>query len=158
MTSILLLFFLLAVGLAAPTRATSHGRWLIASLICFAGIVVPLVLFALNPLALPEWKGAARCGWVDGFHKGELALTPVVLFAAAALYRLEVIGAAGRARWVILGLYCGAVSSVIFQIFAFTCLDIRGFWPATLVVLMLYIPSGTVCVPLSWGADGIFLS
>jgi hypothetical protein len=85
-----------------------------------------------QPPVYSRMEGAARCGWVDGFHEGK------VLFATAALYRLEVMGADGGAGWVILGLYCGAVTSVLCQIFAFTCLDLRELMP--LILLVVYIP------------------
>jgi hypothetical protein len=137
----ILLLFSLVLSLGAPPAETNARRWLrllIAIPTCFAGVLVPLILFALSLMETPLWKGAARCGWVDGFHVGKVALTPVVLFATAALYGLEVMGADGRARWVILGFYCGAVTSVICQIFAFTCLDSRDLMPAMLVAV--YIP------------------
>ena len=141
MIYVLLVFCLLAVGLGVPGAVISDRPWLrlLAAIpISFVGIVVPLVLFALSLLFTPAWKGAARCGWVDGFHEGKVALTPIVLFATAALYRLEVMGANSRARWIILGLYCGAVTSVICQIFAFACLDLRELMP--LILLVVYIP------------------
>jgi len=53
--------------------------------------VLPLIVFLLSAFLVPEWKGGCKLGWVDCFHLGKLALLPLVLWATAAWYAVEVL-------------------------------------------------------------------
>lgn len=89
---------------------------------------------------------------MDGrFQTGKYALTPVALFATAALYRLEVIGlGAARPRWVPLGLFCGVVTSVLCQVFEFACVSLDGKlgW---LRAALCYVPLWYGVRAVQWG-------
>src|SRR4051794_30808206 len=63
--------------------------------LCLAAIVVPIAVFLLSALMVPEWKGDCRHGWIDCFFAGKLALTPLVFWAAWALYHFQVTEAPG---------------------------------------------------------------
>lgn len=63
---------------------------------------------------VPEWKGAAKAGWVSCFLAGKTALTPLVLWAVAALYAVEVLRVARRtAFWIVHGFLAGALVSAV---------------------------------------------
>ena len=111
---------LILMALAAPPalRARSWKRFLIALVLTFFGIGLPLFIFLFSGLMLPEWKGACHHGWLDCFHRGKWALLPLVLWASAALYAVEIWRTPGRTRpWIVLGLLTGAaVSAVCFGV------------------------------------------
>jgi len=104
-----LLGFLL-VGLALPRAIVerSLSRFLHGLVITFFGVMVPMAVFLLSAFLSPDWKGDCRLGWLECFHLGKLALLPLVLWATAALYKLEVLTDIGRSTaWVVLGLWTG---------------------------------------------------
>jgi hypothetical protein len=118
----------IAALLAFPAfpRADSRSwlRYLTAMLASFAGVMVPLAFFFLDSVyGTPSWKGACKCGWIDGFHQGKLALTPIVLFATGALYSLEVARPFGNepSRSCRIGIYCGAFTSIACLGFGMLC-------------------------------------
>ena len=115
-TSVGLLHVVLA---ALPAwRARSWKRFLIALVLSFLGIGLPLVVFSFSVFMVPDWKGQCHHGWLDCFHRGKLALAPLVLWACAALYAVEIWRTPGRTRpWIVLGLLTGAaVSAVCFGV------------------------------------------
>jgi len=125
----------LALGLPA------YFRGLKAIPVVLFGVIIPLALFGLSAGMLPDWKGACRCGWVDGFLIGKFALSPIVLFATVALCRYELaLTPAGRRpeRWVRWGLFSGAVTSVLCLNYGFLCMDVRALkvW----LILACYVP------------------
>ncbi|MBT5611257.1 MAG: hypothetical protein HN742_02050 [Lentisphaerae bacterium] len=61
---------------------------------------------------MPEWKGGCHHGWLDCFHVGKLALTPLVLWACGAFYIVQILKPEPKPRvWVDLGVLVGAVTS-----------------------------------------------
>ncbi|MSU28167.1 MAG: hypothetical protein CK546_01940 [Pedosphaera sp.] len=75
-----------------------------------AGVYLPLGVFVFSAALAPEWKGAAKLGWLGCFCVGKLVLTPLVLWATASFYALEVFQVANRLRpWIVLGYFQGAV-------------------------------------------------
>ncbi len=75
-------------------------------------IVLPLGYFWLSTAMVPDWKGAARAGWLDGFHQGKLALSPLVLWGVVAAWAEEVLPRPGPpARWRALGVLAGALAA-----------------------------------------------
>ena len=82
------------------------------------GILLPPFIFLASFILLPDWKGDCRFGALDCFILGKTALTPVVFFATAALYKVEILGTAKpEHRWVVLGLFLGSVVSGICFLF-----------------------------------------
>jgi len=102
----------LLAGLAFPPalRDRSGKRFFIAFGLSFFGVLLPLGVFLLSAFLEPDWKGACPHGWIDCFQLGKLALTPVALWATAALYALDVYQVSDRKqRWVVLGILLGAI-------------------------------------------------
>jgi hypothetical protein len=92
----------------------SWKRFFIAAFLSAVGILLPLFVFGMSGLMVPDWKGVCRFGWLDCFHTGKLALTPLVLWASAALYSLDILRVVNRTRpWIVLGIFIGAVVSGI---------------------------------------------
>jgi hypothetical protein len=107
------------LGLAALPPALKERSWkkfFIAVPLTLVGILLPLFIFVGSALLVPDWKGGCRFGWLDCFHVGKLALTPLVLWASAAWYAVEVYRVTNRTRtWLVLGFCLGAlVSSICF--------------------------------------------
>lgn len=110
------LVVLVHVGLAMPSaiRERSWKRLFVAAIVSFIGIVLPLFIFITSAMLVPEWKGGCRHGWFDCFHMGKLVMIPLVLWASAALYAIEVLRVQNRTRpWIVAGIVTGAVISTI---------------------------------------------
>ena len=85
------LFFMLALPPAAKEKNCENflKRFFAAAMVSIFGILLPLFVFFASVLLMPDSKAACRHGWLDCFHEGKLALTPLVLWASAALYALD---------------------------------------------------------------------
>ncbi len=71
---------------------------------------MPLGVFVFSAVAAPEWKGAAKLGWLSCFCVGKLMLLPLVFWATASFYALEVCQVTNRHRpWIVLGYFQGSV-------------------------------------------------
>jgi hypothetical protein len=105
---VILLLLALPALFQEPTT-TQFGRALLVSAF---GVVLPLAIFCLSALLVPDWKGACPHGWVDCFHLGKLALLPLVLWATGALYAVEVCGVQAR-HSVVLALFSGALIAAV---------------------------------------------
>jgi hypothetical protein len=104
--------FSLLLALPAVQKDFSWTRYFAATGLVFAGVALPLFVFFASGFMIPDWKGACPHGWLDCFHLGKLTLTPLVLWATAALYAVEVFGAEKKTHHSIaLGLLTGAVVS-----------------------------------------------
>ncbi len=117
---------LLVSGLAAPAalREKSWRRFFIGFGLVLVVVMLPLFVYLLSSFMVPEWKGGCRHGWLDCFMLGKLALAPLVLWATAALYAVEVLRVQNKTRpWIVLGLFAGALVSG-------GCLGL-GLWIAT---------------------------
>lgn len=143
-----MLFFLtialITAALAAPAAVMekSWRRFLIAFVLSFVGVLLPLTFFLLSTFMVPEWKGACRLGWLDGFYGGKLALTPLVLWATAAFYAVEILQVAGAKRtrrWIVLGYFSGALVATI--CFGFGVAS--GAWHADAGGFLLAVPGYT---------------
>ena len=76
------------------------------------GIVLPLFVFFLSAFLTPDCKQAAANGWIDCFFEGKLLLTPLVLWAAASFFAVEVYKVEDPTEpFVVLGYLFGAISS-----------------------------------------------
>lgn len=98
-----------------PAIKTKSWKSIFRSLLWVSfGIVVPVGWFLLSTGLLAEWKGGCRFGAWDCFVVGKLWLSPLVLWALAALY-VRVIWKAENPtqRWIVLGYWTGAVVSTI---------------------------------------------
>ena len=104
------------VALAVPPalRDKSWKRLFIALILSFAGITLPVFVFCASAVLVPEWKGACRHGWLDCFHDGKLALLPLVLWASASLYAIDIYRTAKRSQpWIVWGVVTGAIVSTV---------------------------------------------
>lgn len=101
------------------------------------GILLPLFIFLMSAMLVSDWKGGCHLGWVDCFHAGKLALTPLVLWATAAFFAVEICRVQNRTRpWIVFGYLLGAVISSICTVFGFISVGIDG----GLVALWLLVP------------------
>jgi len=141
---------LLSMGLACPAGLL-HKSWrafFVGSLKVAVFIVVPLGVFVLSVLLTPEWKGGCKYGWLDCFHTGKLALTPLVLYALAAFYALDVLRVRNRTHWwIVSGMWLGAILWLGFLAFFFVTAVMpiprwslwwnQGLW--IVLVVLLYV-------------------
>ncbi len=104
----------------------------------FFGIVVPLLVFFAGALLAPDSKSQSQHGWLDSFHIGKLALTPLVLFACAAFHMAEINPADCRIRpWMALGLFNGAfVAAVCLAFGILNIVDGEKEYPALLFMIV----------------------
>jgi hypothetical protein len=120
---IILIGILVALAVPPAVKTKSLTRFFIALILSFAGVVLPLFVFGVSSFMEPEWKGACAHGWLDCFITGKLALTPLVLLATAALYALEILRVENRtARWIVIGIFLGAIVSSICFVFGIVCI------------------------------------
>lgn len=125
---LLVLWALVALLIGPLVHAGRPWRQcLCGAAIAFVGILLPLFLFVGGAFLTPEWKGDCRHGWLDCFHTGKLALLPVVLWASAGLYALEVWRVRNPPRpWVVLGIFLGAVVSSACTVFGYIAIGLLG--------------------------------
>ena len=119
----ILALILLALALPPAVKRKSW-RWLLAALILsFIGVVLPLFIFFFSAFLSPESKSDCGHGWLDCFMLGKLALTPLVLVATAALYSVEILKVNDRtARWLVMGIFLGAIISTVCLVFGLLCI------------------------------------
>jgi len=130
-----LFLLLILAALAAPVGIAKNSlRWLIAGMaLSFVVVVLPLFVYFLSSLMLPDWKGACRHGWLDCFIVGKLAFAPLALVATAALYKIEVLRKeVSKERWTVLAIFLGAIVAWACLAFGLVCLDHE---PGTLTLL-----------------------
>jgi hypothetical protein len=116
---------LLSMILALPPalKKNSLATFFIASVLSFLIVVLPLFFFFVSAFLSPEWKGACTHGWLDCFVTGKTALAPLAFWATAALYSVEVLRVKNRTEaWIVLGIFSGAVISVVCLMFGLICL------------------------------------
>lgn len=102
----------LALSIPPAVKAGSIERFLAAMFLSSAGILLPISIFFMSILLVPGWKGGCRLGWLDCFHVGKLALTPLVLWACAAFYVSQILKPGKKHHpWIDLGLCLGAITS-----------------------------------------------
>ena len=107
---------LLLVGLSLfpALRTRSWKRFFLSVFLSAVGLLIPLFVFLISTFLVPDWKGGCHHGWLDCFHAGKLALTPLVLWACGAFYIVQVLKPEQKPRtWVELGLIVGAVVSTV---------------------------------------------
>jgi hypothetical protein len=132
-SGIMIVFFGILLGLAAllalpPALKTSSRTIFWKALgLSFVGIVLPLLVFVFSAALTPDSKAASPDGWIDCWHVGKLALTPVVLWAVAAWYALEIWEVQRPPRcWVVCGVCSGALVAAACTLFGFTFCDRDG--------------------------------
>ena len=137
---IILLLILLALALPVGIERKSWLHLVGAMVVSFFAVVLPLFVFSLSSLMVPEWKGACHYGWVDCFIVGKLALTPFVLAATAALYKTEVLRAdVFQERWTVIGIFLGAIVATVCFIFGLICLEWNPIMLVPLYVAVWYV-------------------
>jgi hypothetical protein len=116
-------------------RAKSWRRFFLDIFLSVIGIVFPLFIFLMSALLLPDWKGACKHGWLDCFHIGKLALSPLVIWASAAFYVVQILRPESPPRkWVHLGLLIGTMTSSICLIVGVVIHDLTDDWSIWLLV------------------------
>jgi hypothetical protein len=104
---------LLLAGLPALLEQ-SWRRFLRGLLLTPVAVLLPLAFFVLSAALSPEAKSVNHHGALDCFLIGKLALTPLVFWATAALYAVEILEVRDRSRpWIIYGLIFGAIVSSV---------------------------------------------
>jgi len=117
---ILLAPIVIPVVLALPpaVRERSITRFFVAAGLSFLIVVLPLFVFGMSCFMVPEWKGDATLGWASCFLAGKIVLTPLVLWAVAALYAVEVWRVAKQtAVWIVRGLMVGVLVSTVCSLY-----------------------------------------
>ena len=141
LTPWIILFVILSM-LASPATVKEKTwlRFFIAMVLSFVGVVLPLFVFLFSSFMEPEWKGACVYGWLDCFIVAKLALTPQVLLATAALYALEIIRVKNRtARWVVVGIFLGAVVASVCFVFGMVCIGSEADAPKLWLLVPFYV-------------------
>jgi hypothetical protein len=139
LASAILVACLFLGGLALPPALAERSwkRFFVAALLSFFGVLLPLFVFYASGFLVPDAKNDCRHGWLDCFHQGKFALSPLVLWATAALYMLDIRRTSARARpWLVLGLFNGAIISSLCFVFGLTVCDLHD----TGVRLWLAVP------------------
>ena len=132
------LLALLLLVLALPRRGT-RLQFLLAMVVSFFAVVLPLFVFFVSAVLTPDSKSASSHGWIDCFNTGKLTLSPIVLWATAALYAIEVVRVQNRLRvWIVLGLFLGAIVSSLCLVFGLIY-DGSELWMFLLVPLYIAV-------------------
>jgi hypothetical protein len=140
----------LAPALPPALRERSVKRFLGAWLLSILGVILPLLVFFASAMLLPEWQGDCRHGWLDAFHLGKLALTPLVLWATGALYASDILRVPQPAPpWVGPGLVIGALASLVCLLFGVATLD-PGAELAPLLIVPAYVCAWHSARALEW--------
>lgn len=143
----LLIFGPLFVLPAIPAwQARSWRLFLIGVPKVFFGVYLPLFVFVFSVILTPKWKGAAQLGWVSCFWAGKLVLLPLVLWAVASFYALEVCQVTNRHRpWIVLGYYQGAIVACVCWLPAFEWFSEWLFKPDDHTIWWLVVPGYVTC-------------
>jgi hypothetical protein len=141
MTPFWILLILILTALALPAaEAKKSGLWFfVAAALSFLVVVLPLFVFFFSAFMVPEWKGACAQGWVDCFIVGKLGLTPLVLAATAALYRVEVLRDNQNPKpWIVVAIFLGALIATVCVIFGLICLPWQRWMLVPIYVAIWY--------------------
>ena len=104
------------IGLAVATgvlafrgpRDQPLGRALAGTILI---VPVPLLLFLVSLIIVPESKDRCVLGEFDCFQAGKVVLAPVALWAVASLYAVDILRRSPPPRWAVWGIVSGAVLS-----------------------------------------------
>jgi hypothetical protein len=137
---IILIVILSVLASPATLKEKSWRRFFIAMVLSFVVVVLPLFVFLFSSFMEPEWKGACVYGWLDCFIVAKLALTPPVLLATAALYALEIIRVENRTRrWIVVGIFLGAVVASVCFVFGVVCIGAEADAPKLWLLVPFYV-------------------
>lgn len=152
---IILILILVALALPAADQRNSWPWFFVALVLSFFGVILPLFVFFFSSFLIfnLDWKGACRHGWVDCFILGKLALTPFVLAATAALYRVDILRSGEeRKRWIIVAILLGALIAAVCFIFGVTYMHWQLWLLVPLYVAIWYaIRAGQLMAPAGFG-------
>ena len=88
---------------------------------------MPSLVFCLSCFLVPNSKNECPDGWIDCFCGGQLALIPLVAWATAALYAVDIYRVSDSSRkWIRLGILIGAVVSTVCFLFGVATLSRVG--------------------------------
>jgi hypothetical protein len=139
--------------LALPSLSRRSLKSFLAALfLSFFGIVFPLFVFVMSYFLIPEWKGDAHDGWLNCFFAGKLALTPLVLWAMAAFFAVEIYKPDDCTRpWIVLGYFFGGLVSSVSTMIGIYCSRHESEWPFS---VWLFFP---VCVSAWYSVRAVLL-
>src|SRR5436309_10318721 len=84
---------------ALPALLEQSWRRLLRGLLLTPiAVLLPLAFFVLSAALSPEAKSVSHHGALDCFLVGKLALAPLVFWATASLYAIEILEVRGRSR------------------------------------------------------------
>lgn len=138
---IILFLILFALALPAVLESNSWPWFFIALVLSFFGVMLPLFVFFFSSFLIMdlEWKGACQHGWLDCFIVGKLALTPFVLAATAALYRVDILRSGqNKERWVVVSFFLGAMIATVCFVFGLVSFGWRMWLLVPLYVAIWY--------------------
>lgn len=135
-----IVLFLVDLALPPALRNRSWKRFFIAFVLSAIGILIPFFFFVGSAFFVPDWKGGCQYGWLDCFQSGKLVLTPLVLWACAAFYVIQILKPVNRFRaWVVLGIFTGAIVSVLCFVFGVVIYAFQHEFPWWPLVVPLYV-------------------
>jgi hypothetical protein len=135
----ILIFVALVVALPGLSRGLKGFLLAIYNSAC--GVVLPVFVFVFSVFLIPDWKGAAQHGWLDCFHCGKLALSPLVLWAVTAFFAVEIYRVENRSRpWIVLGYFLGAIVGSVCFLFGLICRPLPNE-PVSLFFLWMLVPA-----------------
>lgn len=130
---------LLALAVLEDDKVSRQNYWAALLLSAF-GVVLPLFVFVAGAAMTPISKADSPDGWIDCFHAGKLALSPLVLWASAAFFAADVYKVKVRTEtWIVLGYFVGAVVSIVCTVFGLVCVREAGVQPFLLVPIYVAI-------------------
>jgi hypothetical protein len=120
-TGLLLLLLTLVFALPGFKRQSAVR----AMLMSFLVVILPVLMFLVSLMIGAEVKVEAPSGAFDCFQKGKAMLTPIVLWAIAGLYTVEVRRRRPAPRWAAWGIVSGAIVSTV-TLIVFIVVDERA--------------------------------
>lgn len=109
---------MIILGVLPAIIEKSWRRLLFGLVLTPFAVLLPLAFFVLSAALSPEAKSVSHYGALGCFHVGKLALMPLVLWATAALYAVEILEVRDQSRpWIIYGLIMGAIVSSVCTVF-----------------------------------------
>ena len=106
-------------------------------------VILPVSVFWLSSLLTPWSQEESTLGYWDMFMQTKYFLSPFVLWAASALYAVEVLKVKNYDQyWIMLGLASGLMTSLTIIIYAFVLLIADGQWHllSMFVFIFTYVP------------------
>ena len=119
--------FLLALSVAFAWPGYKRQSIEGATMKAFLVVVWPLLQFLLSLMLGAESKKGAIFGALHSYQTGKVVLLPIVLWAIAGLYAVEVLRRVPPPQWAAWGILSGAVVSIV-TVALFLLVDLHPVW------------------------------